>query len=139
MDAKTTWLGDMRLEGTADTGFKLNIDSPADPAHAPGGFKPTELLAIGACGCTSMDVISILKKKKVNFTGLEVKVHVVSETETHPHVFKQMDFEYIITGKQIQREDVERAVQLSETKYCQCIAMLGKTAKINHTITINEA
>ena len=79
-----------------------------------------------------------MRKKKVNFTAYECRVNVESREE-HPRVFTKMHFEYIVTGKDIQRKDVERSVQLAEEKYCQAIAMMSKTAEIVHTITIIEA
>ena len=96
------------------------------------------LIAIGAAGCSSMDVISILRKKKVPFTAFECKVHVESVRDQHPHVFELMEFEYILTGQGINPADVQRAVQLSEEKYCQGIAMLSKTAEIRSKVTIIE-
>jgi len=86
-----------------------------------------------------MDVISILRKKRVPFTAYECKVHVESVRDQHPHVFELMEFEYIVTGKDINRADVERAVQLSEEKYCQGIAMMRKTAQIRSKITIVDS
>lgn len=138
MDAKVTWKGDMTFEATATTGFTVVMDSSESGGGHDGGFRPTELLAMGTLGCTAMDVISIMRKKKVDFTDFEIKVNVRSNKE-HPMVFTNMDFEYIITGQNILRKDVARAVELSETKYCQCIAMMAKSAKITSTITIIEA
>jgi putative redox protein len=138
MDAKVNWKGDMTFEATATTGFTVVMDSSEAGGGYDGGFRPTELLAMGTLGCTGMDVISILRKKKVDFTDFEVKVNVKS-AKVHPMVFTDMDFEYIVTGRNIRREDVARAVELSETNYCQCIAMMAKSAKITSNITIIEA
>ena len=138
MDAKVTWKQDMALTGTATSGHEVDLDSSEAGGGQNSGFRPTELIAIGTAGCTSMDVLSILRKKRVPFTSFECKVHVESVQEEHPHVFKLMEFEYILTGKEINRADVERAVQLSEEKYCQGIAMMRKTAEIRSKITIIE-
>jgi putative redox protein len=138
MDAKVIWKGDMTFEATATTGFKVVMDSSESGGGHDGGFRPTELLAMGTLGCTGMDVISIMRKKKVDFTDFEVKVNVRSNKE-HPMVFTDMEFEYIVSGHNVHREDVARAVELSETKYCQCIAMMAQTAKITSSITIIEA
>jgi putative redox protein len=138
MDAKVVWQHGMTLIGQASSPYTIKMDSAKESGGDDDGFRPTELLAIGTCGCTSMDVLSILRKKKVDFSAFEVKVHVESRTTEHPHVFTSMEFEYIVTGNHIHPEDVERAVQLSEEKYCQCIAMLSKTAAISHKITIHE-
>ena len=138
MDAKVTWNEDMAFTGTATSGHELTLDSSEGSGGHNTGFRPTELSAIGAAGCSSMDVVSILRKKKVPFTAFTCKVHVESVQDQHPHVFKLMEFEYIVTGKGINRVDVERAVQLSEEKYCQGIAMMRKTAEIRSRITIIE-
>lgn len=138
MDVNITWNHGMEFTGESESGHKLTIDASEAGGGQNKGFRPTALIAIGAAGCSSMDVLSILRKKKVNFTAYECKVHVESYQEDHPHVFTKMHLEYILTGKGIQRKDVERAVELSETKYCQGIAMMKKTAEVTHTITIIE-
>ena len=139
MDAKVIWHGGMTLVGQAHSPHTVQMDSGEASGGNDDGFRPTELVAIGTCGCSAMDVISIMRKKKVDFTGFEIKVHVESNTTDHPHVFTDMEFEYIVTGRNINVADVERAVQLSEEKYCQCIAIINKTTKISHKITIIEA
>lgn len=139
MDAKVTWNQDMAFTATATSGHLVPLDASEASGGQNTGFRPTELIAIGAAGCSSMDVISILRKKKVPFTTFECKVHVESVRDQHPHVFELMEFEYILTGQGINLADVQRAVQLSEEKYCQGIAMMRKTAEIRSKITIVEA
>jgi len=136
MDVKVVWKEGMELTGYAESGHKLSLDASSNSGGQNKGFRPIELLAVGTAGCASLDVIAIMRKKKVNFTGYECRVNVESYQEGHPHVFTKMHFEYIVTGKDIQQNDVERAVQLAEEKYCQAIAMMSKTAEIVHTITI---
>ena len=138
MDVKLTWSQDMACTGTADSGHEVTLDSSEGSGGHNTGFRPMELMALGTAGCSSMDVVSILRKKRVPFTAYECKVHVESVRDAHPHVFELMEFEYILTGKGIDRADVERAVQLSEEKYCQGIAMMRKTAEIRSKITIIE-
>jgi putative redox protein len=138
MDVKLTWNQDMAFTGTADSGHEVTLDSSEGSGGHNTGFRPMELMALGTAGCSSMDVVSILRKKRVPFTAYECKVHVESVRDAHPHVFELMEFEYILTGKGIDRTDVERAVQLSEEKYCQGIAMMRKTAEIRSKITIIE-
>jgi putative redox protein len=82
-----------------------------------------------------MDVISILQKKKANVSAFEVRV-TAERAEEHPRVFTRLLVEYVVTGKDIKLEDVERSVQLSETKYCPAEAMLRKAAIIDSKITI---
>lgn len=138
MDVKIKWNQGMELTGEAETGHTVIMDAAEASGGQNNGFRPTALIALGAAGCSSMDVLSILRKKKVNFSAYECKVNVESYQEAHPHVFTKMHLEYIVTGKDIKRKDVERAVELSETKYCQGIAMMKKTAEVTHTITIIE-
>jgi putative redox protein len=99
------------------------------------GFRPMELIAIGLAGCTGMDVISILEKKKQNVSNFEVRIHAEKAAD-HPKVFTNIEIEYLIQGVGIDRAAVERAVELSETKYCPAQSMLGKAVPITHKITI---
>lgn len=138
MDVKVVWKEGMELVGYAEGGHSLTLDASEASGGNNKGFLPISLVAIGTAGCASLDVISIMRKKKVPFSGYECKVNVESYEKDHPHVFTKMHFEYIVTGKDILQKDVERAVQLAEEKYCQAIAMLSKTAEIVHTITIIE-
>lgn len=133
MDVKLTWNENLVFTGTNKDGNRVTLDA----SEINTGFTPMELMALGTAGCTSMDVVSILRKKKVPFTAYDFKVHVESASE-HPKVFTLMELEYIVTGTGINRTDVERAVQLSEEKYCQGIAMMRKSAEIRSKITIIE-
>ena len=127
----------MHLTGTADSGHIVQLDSSEKGGGQNLGFRPMEMVAMGVAGCSSMDVISILRKLRVDFNGYEVEVAVTSATE-YPQVFTDMHFTYRVTGHNVQKEDVEKAVDLSETKYCQGIAMMSKSAKISHTIEVIE-
>ena len=138
MEAKATWQGDMAFLGTADTGFEVRMDAGEASGGHNSGFRPTELLAMGTAGCTGMDVISILRKKRAEVSALEVRVHV-DQAETYPRVFTKMQIEYVVTGHNIKRANVERAVELSKEKYCPCIAMFKQVMEIEYLITIHEA
>lgn len=134
--AKVIWKGELRFEGSTNSGFTL----PLDTSLASGGgtgFSPMELLLVGLAGCTAMDVISILKKKRQNVTGLEVAVQGERANE-EPRVYTHISVAYIVSGQGVERAAVERAVELSEAKYCSVEAMLGKTAKIEHQIILKE-
>lgn len=135
MHAKAVWNGDMAFTGVNDEGFLLPLDSKKIAGGHDMGFRPMQLMAIGLAGCTAMDVISILKKKRQEVTQFEVNAEVERASE-HPKVFTKIILEYKVTGKNIDPQAVERAVELSETKYCGAQAMLRKTAEITHTVTI---
>ena len=138
MDAKVTWHAGLSFTGSAaGSGFTLPLG--ADPAVGGlnEGFRPLELLAVGLAGCTGMDVISILGKKRQPVAAFEVRVHADQAAE-HPRVFTKVLVEYVVTGTGVEREAVERAVGLSETKYCPAQAMLRTAVPIESKITIVE-
>jgi putative redox protein len=138
MDAKVTWNGAMSFTGRANSGFSVPVGSRNEDGTYTTGSSPLELMAMGLVGCTAMDVISILEKKRQEVTGFEVKAHIERATE-HPRVFTSVMVEYIVTGKKIDPAAVDRAVELSVTKYCSAQAMLSKAVPIEHKITIIEA
>jgi putative redox protein len=137
MDAKVTWKNKgLLLNGTADTGSVLDLASGTDEGEA--GFRPMELLAIGLAGCTAMDVLSILKKKRQDVTDFEVRVHT-TPADDYPKVWTETKLEYVITGRNIDPKAVERAMDLSKTKYCPAQNMINKAVDIELSYTIIEA
>ncbi len=138
MEAKVTWKGRMSFEGTADSGFTIPLGTRKDQGGDEDGFRPMELLLVGLAGCTGMDVISILEKKRQEVTAFEVRVHG-DRAEDHPRIFTHIVIEFVVSGRNIDPAAVERAVELSATKYCSAQAMLSKAAQIEHKITIVEA
>ncbi len=138
MDVKVVWSKGLSFTGSAEgSGFSLPLGADPKVGGANDGFRPLELLLAGLAGCTAMDVISILEKKRVEVTGFEVRAHGEQAGE-HPRVFTRIGIEYLLTGRNIDRASVERAVELSETRYCPAQAMLRKAAEIEMKITIRE-
>ena len=135
MDAKVTWKNGLSFTATADSGYLLPLGGKKEVGGNEDGFLPMEMFAIGLAGCTGMDVISILQKMKQDVTTFEVKVHA-DRVNQHPKVFSDINIEYILTGNNLDPKAVEKAVQLSEEKYCPGQAILSKTANITHLITI---
>jgi putative redox protein len=93
---------------------------------------------MGLAGCTSSDVINILNKKRVNLSDYEVNIKAEVSDE-HPKVFTSINLEYVFYGKNINEKDVERAIELSQTKYCAVTQMLIKSVNITHTYKIIES
>lgn len=137
MEASAIWKGKLAFSGKAGSGFTLPMDTSPESGGDGEGFRPLELLLVGLAGCTAMDVISILEKKRQEVTGFEVRVNG-ERAGDHPKVFTQIVVEYIVQGHNLDRAAVERAVELSETKYCSASAMLRKAATIEHKITLIE-
>ncbi|MBZ0178553.1 MAG: OsmC family protein [Melioribacteraceae bacterium] len=123
--------------GKTDSNHWVTMDGPENFGGSDAGIRPKELLLLSLGGCTASDVASILQKKRVDIKGFEINIS--SEmTEEHPKVFTRIDLEYVFYGKGIKETDVERAIELSQTKYCGVTAMLEKVLTINHTYKIIE-
>lgn len=129
MQAKVEWKGKMSFVGSSDSGFKIDLGTSPDVGGDDDGFRPLELMAISLAGCTAMDVISILKKKKQNVSDFEVRVDVDRE-KSHPKVFTSAVIDYIVAGKNIDEKAVVRAIQLSAERYCPAHAMLSQVFPI---------
>ncbi len=138
MEAKVTWKSGLAFTGFTESGFEIPLDAAPEAGGQNTGSRPMELLAVGLAGCTAMDVISILKKKQVNVTAFEVRIDAERAGE-HPKRFTKILIEYVVTGHAVDPAAVERAVELSETKYCSAAASLRPGAEIVHKITILEA
>lgn len=137
MDAIATWKHGLSFTGKADSGFEVPLGVPVEQGGADDGPRPMELLLMGLCGCTGMDAISIMQKKRQDVTGFEVRAHAERAAE-HPRVFTRIVLEYIFTGRNLERAAAERAVELSATRYCPAQAMLGKAVPIEMVITLVE-
>ena len=138
MESKVVWKGGLAFTGSSDSGYLIPLDAKKSAGGHDLGFQPLQLFAIGLVGCTAMDVISILEKKRQEVTDFEVSAHI-QRAEEHPRVFTRILIEYTVTGKNLDRAAVERAVELSETRYCPAQAMLEKSTQISHKITLIEA
>jgi len=137
VEAKVTLVANMHFEGSSSSGHQLTMDADDALGGQNKGFRPTELLLVGFGGCSGMDVISILRKKRQNVTGLEMNVKGV-KADSYPHVYKEVHIEYVVKGKGVEKEAVERAVKLSLEKYCSVGATLGKAGRITHSYRIVE-
>src|SRR6266550_6234700 len=128
----------MHFDAETGSGHHVTLDAAEHGGGQNAGFRPMELLLVGLGGCTGMDVISILRKKRQQVTGYEVHVSGI-RAEENPMVFVEITVEHIVTGYHIQPEAVARAIELSEERYCGAGAMLGKVAHLTHTYRIVEA
>ena len=136
-EAKVTWVGPgLRLVGEASSGPAIVLDHvlPGEEGRETGP-RPLELLLIGLAGCSGMDVVSILQKKRQPFTGLQVKV-TAERADEHPRVYTHIHLEYVVTGQGVEPQAVERAIELSQSKYCPAAAMLSKAVEITTSYQI---
>jgi putative redox protein len=137
MDAKVTWKSGLNFTGKAESGFDVPMDASVDHGGTGLGSSPMELILVGLGGCTAMDVISILQKKRQDVTSFEVVLHGERAAD-HPKVYTEITMEYIVIGHGVDLESVERAVELSEGKYCSVNGMLKQSVKINTKCTVKE-
>jgi len=131
-EARVVWQEGLRFEAHVPSGHTLVLDSPL---RANAGPSPMGLLLVALAGCTAMDVISILEKQRQPVKGLEVVVRA-ERTEEHPRVYTGYEVVYVVRGVGVDRKAVERAVSLSEEKYCSVGAMLRQAAPIRSSIQL---
>jgi putative redox protein len=129
MQANATWKQEMTFDALSHSGHSITFDG--DVAHAHGA-SPMETVLMALCGCTAIDVVTILKKKREPFTGLTVSA-VAEQAAEPPRVFTQVKLIYRVSGA-VTHKAMEDAVHLSETKYCSIAAMISKTAAIEFVI-----
>lgn len=135
--ATVTFTGGMQFVASADSGHALVMDADTASGGKNTGSRPMELLLMGIGGCSGMDIISILRKKKQQVTGLEADVSGTVADE-YPHKYTGITIEYVVRGKGLSEEAVKRAVQLSMDKYCSVKATLEGSASINFSYRIIE-
>ena len=132
MNASIKWLEDQKTVGESGTGHSLVMDA----LGSGKGVSPMEMLLLGVGGCTSIDVLSTLKKSRQQVYDFEGQVAADRE-ETDPRVFRELDGHYIIKGWEISETHVERAIKLSSEKYCGAsitVARSGTKMKYTHEI-----
>jgi putative redox protein len=125
MKATVQWKENMVFAGMPDSGFPVQMDADAYFGGTNRGVRPMEMIALGLAGCTAMDVISILLKKRQRVTQFEVRVNAPRSAE-HPKVFTNALITYIISGKSVDEIAVLRSIELSITKYCPVQFMLAQ-------------
>lgn len=123
-----TWAGEMAFD-VALEGHASKIDAAAQFGGRDYGPKPKSLVLVSLAGCTGMDVVSILGKMRMPFDSLKIKVDGELSDE-HPKVYKKIHITYAFTGNELDREKIEKAATLSQTKYCGVAAMLRHSAEI---------
>lgn len=138
MKARVKWLQDVMFVGESGSGHAVVMDGAAEAGGRNLGIRPMEMLLLGLAGCSAFDVVLILKRGRENVTDCVVDVDA-ERAETDPKVFTHIRLRYIVTGHSLDAGKVERAVKLSEEKYCSASAIIGKTAQITHTIEIVDA
>jgi putative redox protein len=127
----------LTFAGKADSNHWVVMDGPEAVGGSNAGARPKELLLMALGGCTGSDVAAILKKKRVPLERFEIRLTARTQEE-HPQVFTAIHIEYVFFGEHIPVADVERAIELSTTKFCAVSAMLKASVELTHSYKIEK-
>jgi putative redox protein len=134
LDARVTWDRELQFVGVADSGYPVRMDSRST---AETGAGPVELTLLALAGCTAMDVISILRKKRQQVDEFHIQAHA-DRAADYPKVITHATLEYVVSGRAIEEAALRRAIELSVKQYCPVHAMLGKAFRIELKYSIHE-
>jgi putative redox protein len=134
IEAQLKWTEGLQFIGRADSGPAVVLDNPKNAT----GASPMEVLLMGVAGCTGMDVVSILQKKRVKLSGFTVNVRG-ERADGHPAYYTQLDIEFLVYGEDVSPAAVERAIELSKDKYCGAIASLKAPVQTSYQILAADA
>ena len=134
--ASATLAEGMHFVGNIE-GFRWDLDAEEETGGVGAGPQPHRLLLLAMAGCTAMDVISILRKKRQQVSGLNVIVQG-RRAGQHPEVYTHINVLYRVRGKNVDPQAVERSIELSTTRYCPVIGMLGKVAEVTTRYEVEE-
>jgi len=138
MSTKTAYVKQIKgitLAGKTDSNHWITMDGPENFGGSDSGIRPKELILLSLAGCTGSDIVVILQKKKVKLDDFEMNI-TAEMADEHPQVYTKINIESVFYGKDIQEKDVERAIELSQTKYCSVTHMLNKAVEITHSFKI---
>lgn len=139
MKAEIRWGGNAKFVAESGSGHTITMDGPPDHGGKNQGPRPMEMILLGLGGCTSFDVMSILKKSRQDVTDCVANITAERADEV-PSVFTKIDIHFTVTGTKLKESLVKRAVELSATKYCSASIMLEKAdVEITHSYEIKEA
>jgi putative redox protein len=134
MQVNVEWQGKMRLVGHGTSDATVVMDAPQAVGGEGNGFRPKELLLNGLAGCTAMDVLSILRKMRCEPEAFRIEVSA-EETTAHPKVLSAFHIKYIVSGE-VPTDKLEKAIKLSQERYCGVTAMFRQFAEFSHEYVI---
>lgn len=138
MKARIKWIEKRSFVAESGSGHAVMLDGAPEHGGRNLGIRPMEMLLIGLGGCTAFDVVMILEKGREPVTDCVVEVEA-ERAEQDPKVFTKIHLRYLVTGRNLAREKVERAVSLSKEKYCSASIMIGQVCEISHEIVVEQA
>ncbi len=137
MKVRIKWIEDVAFMGESETGHAVVMDGAPENGGRNIGMRPMEMLLIGMGGCTSFDVVTILKKSRQAVVDCVAEISAERADEI-PKVFTKIHVHFVVTGHNLNEKQVERAVALSAEKYCSASIMLSKSVEITHDFEIRS-
>ena len=138
MKLRIKWIEGVAFMGESETGHAVVMDGAPENGGRNIGMRPMEMLLIGMGGCTSFDVVTILKKSRQAMVDCVAEISAERADEI-PKVFTKIHVHFVVTGHDLNEKQVERAVSLSAEKYCSASIMLSKSVEITHDFQIRSA
>ena len=135
--ARITWVQDALFVGESGSGHTITMDGSPDVGGRNLAARPMEMVLIGMGGCTAIDVASMLKKQRQDVRDIIVELEA-ERADDHPKVFTAVKLIYRVRGKKLNRALVERAVSLSDEKFCSATAMIRTSANVTHQIVLED-
>ena len=135
--AKISWVDGALFVAEGGSGHTITMDGAPDVGGRNLASRPMEVLLMGMGVCTAIDVVSMLKKQRQDIEGIEVSL-VAERADDHPKVFTSVKLVYTVRGRKLSRALIERAVSLSDEKYCSATAMVKRSAKVTNEIVLVE-
>ncbi|MBI3774997.1 MAG: OsmC family protein [Gammaproteobacteria bacterium] len=137
MKARVKWIQDVMFVGESNSGHSVVMDGAPEAGGRNLGLRPMELVLLGVGGCTSFDVVSILKKQRQNVIDCVAEMQA-ERADSDPKVLTKIHIHFVVTGKGLKEEQVKRAIELSADKYCSASIMLKPKVEITHDYEIIE-
>ncbi|MAA96019.1 MULTISPECIES: OsmC family protein [unclassified Arsukibacterium] len=135
MQAKVSWVDNLSFIGRSASGHAVVFDANSDDSTAP---SPMEMVLMSAGACSSVDVVSILKKARQQVLGCEVEL-TAERADSVPRVFTKIHLHFVVSGHDLSEKQVARAVELSADKYCSVSIMLASSVAVSHSFSVNNA
>ena len=135
MKSRIKWVEDRTFVGQSGTGHKIVLGTATDPGGPTPGPSPMELVLMGTGGCSAFDVVHILEKGREKIEDVVVELDA-DRAESDPKVFTRIHMHFIVKGRGLSVQKVERAISLSVEKYCSASAMMAKTATVTHDFEV---
>ncbi len=139
MRARVNWAGDVRFDGIPGSGHRVAIDGPPELGGQNLGVRPMELMLLGVGGCTSFDIVNILRKGREDLVDCTTEIEA-ERADEDPKVFTRIHFHFRLTGRALNPKKVERAIHLTAEKYCSASIMLERAGvAVTHDYELTEA